>query len=36
MAFYIPHLDQIGLLGIQTDITELQKLRDMAKEPEKA
>jgi PAS domain S-box-containing protein len=28
MAFYIPHLRQTGLLGIQTDITELQKLRD--------
>jgi methyl-accepting chemotaxis protein len=36
MAFYIPHLDQTGLLGIQTDITELQKLRELAKEPEKA
>ena len=27
MAFYIPHLDQTGLLGIQTDITELQELK---------
>jgi PAS domain S-box-containing protein len=36
MAFFIPHLKQTGLLGIQTDITELQKLRDLAKEPEGA
>ncbi len=28
MAFYIPHLDQTGLLGIQTDITELQELKN--------
>jgi PAS domain-containing protein len=27
MAFHIPHLDQTGLLGIQTDITELQELK---------
>jgi len=27
MAFYIPHLNQTGLLGVQTDITELEKLR---------
>jgi PAS domain S-box-containing protein len=26
-AFYIPHLKQTGLLGIQTDITELQALK---------
>jgi methyl-accepting chemotaxis protein len=32
MAFYIPHLKQTGLLGIQTDITELEKLREMTKE----
>lgn len=32
MAFYIPHLKQTGLLGIQTDITELQQLRDAARE----
>jgi methyl-accepting chemotaxis protein len=32
MAFHIPHLKQTGLLGIQTDITELQKLKDLAKE----
>jgi hypothetical protein len=27
MAFYIPHLKQTGLLGIQTDITEFQALK---------
>ena len=27
MAFYIPHLKQTGLLGIQTDVTELEKLK---------
>jgi PAS domain S-box-containing protein len=32
MAFYIPHLKQTGLLGIQTDITELEKLRELSKE----
>jgi methyl-accepting chemotaxis protein len=32
LAFYIPHLDQTGLLGIQTDITELQKLRELTGE----
>ena len=31
MAFEIPHLHQIGLLGIQTDITELQRLKDELK-----
>lgn len=30
MAFYIPHLEQTGLLGIQTDITELHRLRKEA------
>jgi len=35
MAFFIPHLDQIGLLGIQTDITELQMLREQAQEAKK-
>ena len=30
MAFYIPHLDQTGLLGIQTDITELEALKRKA------
>ncbi|MFZ6010125.1 MAG: PAS domain S-box protein, partial [Bacteroidota bacterium] len=30
MAFYIPHLDQTGLLGIQTDITEIQRLKQQA------
>ena len=30
MAFYIPHLNQTGLLGIQTDITELQELKKQA------
>lgn len=29
-AFYIPHLKQVGLLGIQTDITELQALKKKA------
>lgn len=32
MAFYIPHLKQTGLLGIQTDITELERLKEMTKE----
>jgi hypothetical protein len=27
MAFPIPHLKQTGLLGIQTDVTELQRLK---------
>ncbi len=27
LAFFIPHLNQTGLLGIQTDITELQDLK---------
>lgn len=31
MAFYIPHLNETGLLGIQTDITELQRLQDELK-----
>lgn len=31
MAFYIPHLDQTGLLGIQTDITELEELKEKVK-----
>ncbi|HYC85349.1 MAG TPA: GAF domain-containing protein [Chryseosolibacter sp.] len=35
MAFFIPHLNQIGLLGIQTDITELQMLREQAQESKK-
>lgn len=30
-AFYIPHLKQTGLLGIQTDITEIQALKKKAK-----
>jgi PAS domain S-box-containing protein len=30
MAFFIPHLKQTGLLGIQTDITEIQALRKQA------
>ncbi len=33
MAFFIPHLKQTGLLGIQTDVTELEKLRELTKEP---
>jgi hypothetical protein len=36
MAFHIPHLNQTGLLGIQTDITELQRLKDEAKEKRKS
>lgn len=32
MAFFIPHLKQTGLLGIQTDITELEKLRELTKD----
>jgi methyl-accepting chemotaxis protein len=36
MAFYIPHLNQTGLLGIQTDITELQKLKDLNEERKKS
>jgi PAS domain S-box-containing protein len=35
MAFFIPHLNEIGLLGIQTDITELQMLREQAEEAKK-
>lgn len=31
MAFYIPHLDETGLLGIQTDITELEELKEKVK-----
>jgi PAS domain S-box-containing protein len=30
MAFFIPHLKQTGLLGIQTDITELEQLKIQA------
>jgi hypothetical protein len=30
MAFHIPHLNETGLLGIQTDITEIQMLREKA------
>lgn len=36
MAFYIPHLKQTGLLGIQTDITELEKLKAQAEENRKS
>ena len=32
MAFFIPHLNETGLLGIQTDITELEALRAQAEE----
>jgi PAS domain S-box-containing protein len=35
MAFFIPHMNEIGLLGIQTDITELQMLREQAEEAKK-
>jgi PAS domain S-box-containing protein len=38
MAFFIPHLKQTGLLGVQTDITELQQLKQFltqqAEDPE--
>jgi PAS domain S-box-containing protein len=33
MAFFIPHLKETGLLGIQTDVTELEKLKELAKQP---
>lgn len=36
MAFYIPHLKETGLLGIQTDVTELEKLKELVKEPARA
>jgi PAS domain S-box-containing protein len=32
-AFFIPHLNQTGLLGIQTDITELETLKKSIGEP---
>jgi methyl-accepting chemotaxis protein len=32
MAFYIDHLDKVGLLGIQTDITEMQRLKEQVEE----
>lgn len=35
MAFFIPHLQETGLLGIQTDVTELEKLKELVKEPVK-
>lgn len=35
MAFFIPHLNETGLLGIQTDITELESLRAQAAEAKK-
>ena len=35
MAFFIPHLKETGLLGIQTDVTELEKLKELVKEPMK-
>ncbi|HEV8511847.1 MAG TPA: GAF domain-containing protein, partial [Cyclobacteriaceae bacterium] len=35
MAFFIPHLNQTGLLGIQTDITELQELKKQVEEKKK-
>jgi PAS domain S-box-containing protein len=35
MAFEIPHLNEVGLLGIQTDITELERLREQALEAKK-
>jgi PAS domain S-box-containing protein len=36
MAFYIPHLNQTGLLGIQTDVTEIEKLKAQAENARKA
>ena len=36
MAFYIPHLKQTGLLGIQTDITEIEQLKAQAEESKKS
>ncbi|MBN2520516.1 MAG: GAF domain-containing protein [Bacteroidales bacterium] len=35
MPFFIPYLKQTGLLGVQTDITELSKLQEKEKELEK-
>jgi PAS domain S-box-containing protein len=35
MAFYIPHLNQTGLLGVQTDITELHELKKQAEKHHK-
>jgi PAS domain S-box-containing protein len=32
MAFFIPHMNEVGLLGVQTDITELEMLREKAGE----
>jgi PAS domain S-box-containing protein len=31
MAFFIPHLEQLGLLGIQTDITEIETMKQTLK-----
>jgi PAS domain S-box-containing protein len=36
MAFFIPHLKETGLLGIQTDVTEIEKLKELVKEPVRA
>jgi methyl-accepting chemotaxis protein len=36
MAFFIPHLNELGLLGIQTDITEIETLRAQVEESKKA
>jgi PAS domain S-box-containing protein len=36
MAFQIPHLNELGLLGIQTDITELETLKAQLEETRKA
>lgn len=35
-AFFIPHLNETGLLGIQTDITELEQLKAQAEESKKS
>jgi methyl-accepting chemotaxis protein len=35
MAFHIPHLDELGLLGIQTDITEIESLKAQLEEAKK-
>jgi methyl-accepting chemotaxis protein len=36
MAFFIPHLNELGLLGIQTDITELESLKAQVEESKRA
>jgi methyl-accepting chemotaxis protein len=36
MAFFIPHLNELGLLGIQTDITEIEMLKAQVEDSKKA